>query len=438
MPPVAVDRRSARAGARAGPAARARASSGRRVCRTGTGGGRGGADRPAAVSELGDGRFCDQGGGRARRIADRLPDRRRPAGRQAARGRRGDGDLDGRHGARRGRRGCADRERCRARQQAQRTGLCRRWSAHAADRRRRARRRPAPRRRERCSVPLRSARSLRPGSPRSRAPVGPGWSFSAPGPSCGRRARRLARARSTSRTARCSRRRSRQPARWSTGSGRSPTTRRSTAARSSGGSRRTSSSAPAACPSDRTTSSVEILGELGVEEDFWGVAVKPGKPVAFATRGATLVFGLPGNPVSALVAVELFVRPALRALQGDPGQARTMRSRASPLRCGETPPGTSSCGLGRCARAMRPCSSPLTGQESHMIARAAGADALVFVRAGEGELRRASRRGTCRWASPGPPLPRLLGLLSFGTTRSEAMRAARLRECWNRGHSALR
>ena len=49
---------------------------------------------------------------------------------------------------------------------------------------------------------------------------------------------------------------------------------------------------------------------------FWRVAVKPGKPIAFATRGTTLVFGLPGNPVSSLVGFELFVRPALLALQG--------------------------------------------------------------------------------------------------------------------------
>ena len=58
------------------------------------------------------------------------------------------------------------------------------------------------------------------------------------------------------------------------------------------------------------------LAELGAEEVFWRVAVKPGKPIAFAVRGATLVFGLPGNPVSSLVGFELFVRPALRALQG--------------------------------------------------------------------------------------------------------------------------
>ena len=56
--------------------------------------------------------------------------------------------------------------------------------------------------------------------------------------------------------------------------------------------------------------------ELGVEEVFWGVAMRPGKPLSFGLRGRTLVFGLPGNPVSSLVGAFLFVRPALLALQG--------------------------------------------------------------------------------------------------------------------------
>ena len=59
-----------------------------------------------------------------------------------------------------------------------------------------------------------------------------------------------------------------------------------------------------------------IEAELGVDEVFWRVAVKPGKPVSFGVRGRTLVFGLPGNPVSSLVGFELFVRPAVLALQG--------------------------------------------------------------------------------------------------------------------------
>src|SRR6476659_9848726 len=61
-----------------------------------------------------------------------------------------------------------------------------------------------------------------------------------------------------------------------------------------------------------------VEAELGVEEVFWRVSVKPGKPIAFGVRERTLVFGLPGNPVSALVGFVLFVEPAIRALQGVP------------------------------------------------------------------------------------------------------------------------
>jgi molybdopterin molybdotransferase len=64
-----------------------------------------------------------------------------------------------------------------------------------------------------------------------------------------------------------------------------------------------------------------VLEELGVQAHFHKVEMKPGKPVFFGTRGATLVFGLPGNPVSSLACFELFVRPAIRRLRGhaDPG-----------------------------------------------------------------------------------------------------------------------
>jgi len=66
------------------------------------------------------------------------------------------------------------------------------------------------------------------------------------------------------------------------------------------------------------------LAELGVEEEFWGVALKPGRPTWFGRRGETLVFGLPGNPVSAMVTFQLLVRPAIVALAGgDPDRQRT-------------------------------------------------------------------------------------------------------------------
>ena len=77
----------------------------------------------------------------------------------------------------------------------------------------------------------------------------------------------------------------------------------------------------AASPSARTISCRRVE-QLGVEEVFWGVAVKPGKPVSFGVRGDTLVFGLPGNPVSSLVACALFVLPAVEALRERPTRAR--------------------------------------------------------------------------------------------------------------------
>ncbi len=60
----------------------------------------------------------------------------------------------------------------------------------------------------------------------------------------------------------------------------------------------------------------EALDALGVERRFWKVAQKPGKPLTFGTRGEHLFFGLPGNPVSALVCFAVYVRPALRRLAG--------------------------------------------------------------------------------------------------------------------------
>ena len=130
----------------------------------------------------------------------------------------------------------------------------------------------------------------------------------------------------------------------------------------------------------------ETQAGLRVEEIFWGVAVKPGKPVAFGVRRDHLVFNLPGNPVSVLVTFELFVRPAVDALLGLP----------------EPQPGFRLGVLGNAtrrnaerdqfvrARSRREGDEvvlePISGQESHMIARAGRADALIEIEAGDGEL----------------------------------------------------
>jgi molybdopterin molybdotransferase len=60
----------------------------------------------------------------------------------------------------------------------------------------------------------------------------------------------------------------------------------------------------------------DVFEELGLEILFSKVAIKPGKPTVFARKGDTLIFGLPGNPISALVTFECFVRPALGSLCG--------------------------------------------------------------------------------------------------------------------------
>ena len=125
-----------------------------------------------------------------------------------------------------------------------------------------------------------------------------------------------------------------------------------------------------------------VGAELGVEEVFWGIAMRPGKPLWFGTHGKTLVFGLPGNPVSSFVCFELFVRPALLALQGHASPAPPFEpgTLAGPVR--------RNAARDDLVRARRGPDGlvPITGQESHMITRAATADALVLVPRGEGEL----------------------------------------------------
>ena len=129
-----------------------------------------------------------------------------------------------------------------------------------------------------------------------------------------------------------------------------------------------------------------IGAKLGVEELLWGVAMKPGKPLWFGVRGQTIVFGLPGNPVSSLVCFELFVRPAILALQG----ATDPMPRFEPARLSKAARANAS--RTELVRARSRITAGvieveiLSGQESHMIARAAGADALVLLPAGAGEL----------------------------------------------------
>jgi molybdopterin molybdotransferase len=76
----------------------------------------------------------------------------------------------------------------------------------------------------------------------------------------------------------------------------------------------------------------EALTRSGVELHLWRVSMRPGKPLTFGSLGRRLVFGLPGNPVSAMVTFELFVRPALLRMGG-----RTVVERPRLRACARSP-----------------------------------------------------------------------------------------------------
>jgi len=132
------------------------------------------------------------------------------------------------------------------------------------------------------------------------------------------------------------------------------------------------------------------LAELGVEQRFWGVALKPGKPTWFGTRGDTLVFGLPGNPVSAMVTFILLVRPALSAMAG----AAPERTRTTAIldRDYEKAPGRAH--AIRCRLSLREDgwrAAPAPHQGSHVLTSMLGADCLALAPAESGSLRAGER-----------------------------------------------
>ena len=133
------------------------------------------------------------------------------------------------------------------------------------------------------------------------------------------------------------------------------------------------------------------LADLGVEERFWRVAMRPGGPTWFGVLPRdggrpTLVFGLPGNPVSAMVTFHLFARPALRALTGlDPNAGRTQATLAAAYR---KKPGKAHylrCRLELTEGGWR---AHLTRerQGSHVLTSMLGADALALMPADREEI----------------------------------------------------
>jgi molybdopterin molybdotransferase len=132
------------------------------------------------------------------------------------------------------------------------------------------------------------------------------------------------------------------------------------------------------------------LAALGVDERFWGVALRPGKPTWFGTRGETLVFGLPGNPVSAMVTFTLFAAPAVDALSGAPASVR--RASATLTREYAKAPGRAHAVRCRLALGEHGWRAEPTGdQRSHILTSMLGADALAIIPTASGDLRAGER-----------------------------------------------
>jgi molybdopterin molybdotransferase len=127
------------------------------------------------------------------------------------------------------------------------------------------------------------------------------------------------------------------------------------------------------------------LAALGVSEVFWGVSLQPGKPTWFGTAGDKLVFGLPGNPVSAFVTFSLFARPALFALQ-NATEEQPLDSEAVLATAVRRNPSREMALRVRLERLDGNTVALPTGpQASHIVTSLLGADALALIPAGEGE-----------------------------------------------------
>lgn len=128
------------------------------------------------------------------------------------------------------------------------------------------------------------------------------------------------------------------------------------------------------------------LSALGVQELFWRVSLQPGGPTWFGSRGDTLVFGLPGNPVSVVVTFTLFVRRALGAMQGfSPKPSLDTEGRLA-VAVARNPRREQALRV-RVQRSNGTLAvTPNGPQGSHLVTSLVGADALAFIPPGEGEL----------------------------------------------------
>src|SRR5438105_3250492 len=132
------------------------------------------------------------------------------------------------------------------------------------------------------------------------------------------------------------------------------------------------------------------LASVGAEERFWGIALKPGKPTWFGLAGPILVFGLPGNPVSAMVTFHLLVRPALRALAGaGPADVRAQAVLDASVRKSAAREQAVRCRLRAAGDGWHV--EPTKEQGSHVLTSMLGAGALALIPPGDGVVESGER-----------------------------------------------
>ena len=123
----------------------------------------------------------------------------------------------------------------------------------------------------------------------------------------------------------------------------------------------------------------EAFARLGVELGFWKIAMRPGKPLIFATRGRQRILGLPGNPVSSLVCALVFLRPLIAALLGARDEPRLIAARlASDLPENNERQDHLRCRLGRDPGTGEITAIPYSKQDSAMMRTLVEADGLII------------------------------------------------------------
>ena len=130
------------------------------------------------------------------------------------------------------------------------------------------------------------------------------------------------------------------------------------------------------------------LDTLNVREVFWRVALQPGKPTWFGVpaAGRPLVFGLPGNPVSAVVTFSLFVAPALAAMQGAPIPTPPRPAAVLGVEVPRNPGRDQMIRVRLTDDEEGVRAYPNGAQGSHILTSLLGADALALIPTGEGAL----------------------------------------------------